>query len=344
MRNSLVYLQFFSLLSISFLLFFLNGPTLYNSVWSLFFATEGNFFELEIPRSVEWHPSLKNIPVSIPSWAYDSNFSQPGQFRDPITNITGPQLPTPLPHVPLNGWPISKAQGYEDLYAMSTFFKNLGRPGYVAESGALDGLQFSVTWWFAYVLGWRSIHVEASPKNYASLIGRPTHGSSWGGRLESLNINAALCTPITNDVPLHYAEKASDAPFPTDGIWEFFTRDYKETWWPEALANSSIVENFAPVHCSSLNELLAPFEVPFLDLWIVDVEGGELGVLQSHDFDALPISVVCVEADNFNPSKNTAVRKLLEKNGFSFHSKFPWEGNPINEWYVHSSFQYTSSR
>ena len=286
-----------------------------------------------------WHPTLPHIPASIPAWAYDAAAAaQPGRFLDPLTNLTGPLQPLPPPHERRGFWPTAKAQGIEDLYAVAAFFHGLDRSGFVAESGALDGLQFSTTWWLVFALGWRAVHVEASPKNFASLVGTP--GRTWGGRAESLNFNAALCTPSAagEQGHLHYAEKDSAAPFPTDGIWEFFTEDYKRAWWPEALANESQVRAFAPVHCSSLDALLEPFEVPVLDLWVLDVEGGELSVLQSHDFEALPVNVLCVEADDFNPAKNAAVRELLEGKGFAYHGKFPKDGNPLNDWFVHSSF------
>jgi len=68
------------------------------------------------------------------------------------------------------------------------------------------------------------------------------------------------------------------------------------------------------------------------------LEGGELSGLQSHDFEALPVNVLCVEADEFNPAKNAAVRAFLETKGFAFHSKMPYSGNPQNDWFVHSSF------
>jgi len=274
------------------------------------------------------HPTMPDIRVNIPSWAYNPQFDKPESFTDPITNLTGPLDPPPLPHETVLGWPIAKAQGIEDIYAIDSFFYRLGRPGYVVESGALDGLQFSVSWWLSFVLGWRAVHVEAGPTNFKAL-------KKW--RTESLDINAVLCRENPGG-HLHYAQKSPSVPMPIDGIWEFMPLDYKKTWWAEALTNESLVESFASVYCSPLHTLLAPFEVPFVDLWVLDVEGGELSVLQSHDFDALPVNVLCVEADEFNPSKNKAVREFLAERGYIFHSTFPFSGNPINDWFFHESF------
>lgn len=294
------------------------------------------------PPAPLWHPTMPHIPATIPAWAYGSGDGDgealPGRFLDPITNLTGPLVPPPAPHASVNGWPTAKAQGFEDVFAIDTFFHGLERPGYIAECGALDGLQFSTTWLFTFVYGWRAVHIEASPKNFGSLSGRSA--TTWGGRTESLNFNAALCSSDVEGKEgyLHYAEKPTARAMPIDGIWEFMAPDYRATWWSDALANASMVEEFAIVHCASLDSLLAPFAVPFLDLWVVDVEGGELSVLQSHDFEALPVNVLCVEADEFNPAKNAAVRAFLETKGFAFHSKMPYSGNPQNDWFVHSSF------
>ncbi len=50
--------------------------------------------------------------------------------------------------------------------------------------GALDGLTVSNTWAFEHALGWRGVHIEASPPSYDKLV---------VNRPGQLNIHVAVC-------------------------------------------------------------------------------------------------------------------------------------------------------
>lgn len=52
-----------------------------------------------------------------------------------------------------------------------------------------------------------------------------------------------------------------------------------------------------------------------IQLLVVDIEGGELSVLRSIDWDNLDIHVVVFEADNQQPAKDAAVRNLMSAAG-----------------------------
>lgn len=67
----------------------------------------------------------------------------------------------------------------------------------------------------------------------------------------------------------------------------------------------------APLHI-----ILAPLCVSHIDLWILDVEGAELDVLQGVDFERIEIDVISAEAADNSPVKNALVIKLLESKGF----------------------------
>ena len=54
------------------------------------------------------------------------------------------------------------------------------------ESGALNGNQFSTTYFFEYFAHWKAIHVEASPSNFDGL--KEFRNESFA------NIHAALCS------------------------------------------------------------------------------------------------------------------------------------------------------
>ena len=103
------------------------------------------------------------------------------------------------------------AQDWEDDYAHKNFFAGR-RNGLILESGALDGVQFSVSNFFVKARGWRAVHVEGSPRSYEALA---------RNRPESLNINAAICSQLT---PLHYASRTDGANGgAAGGFWEFLS-------------------------------------------------------------------------------------------------------------------------
>ena len=52
-----------------------------------------------------------------------------------------------------------------------------------------------------------------------------------------------------------------------------------------------------------------------LDFFSLDVEGGELFVLQTMDWD-IPVGVWLVELDGSDPAKDEGVRKLLNEHGY----------------------------
>ena len=53
-----------------------------------------------------------------------------------------------------------------------------------------------------------------------------------------------------------------------------------------------------------------------IDFFSLDVEGAELHVLNTIDFDVTNVGIFVIEADNHDPQKNEAVRALLRSKGF----------------------------
>ncbi len=50
--------------------------------------------------------------------------------------------------------------------------------------GALDGLKISNTWALEHMLGWRGVHIEASPPSYKDLV---------TNRPDQINVHVAVC-------------------------------------------------------------------------------------------------------------------------------------------------------
>ena len=87
-----------------------------------------------------------------------------------------------------------------------------------------------------------------------------------------------------------------------------------------------------------MQDLLEIVSVYHIDFFSLDVEGGELAVLQSIDFHKVFIGVIVIEADDHNPQKNQAVQDLLLGNGFDY---FIHVG--ANDWFVNKKFKYCNN-
>lgn len=68
--------------------------------------------------------------------------------------------------------------------------------------------------------------------------------------------------------------------------------------------------------------MLTKFGIKFVDFFSLDVEGGELAVLRSIDWDFTKFNVVAVEADGGNKEKDSAVQDLMVLKGFCYHGRF----------------------
>jgi len=223
------------------------------------------------------------------------------------------------------------AQDREDVFAYENFFwkreRSTVRP-IILESGALDGVLFSTSFAFEQALGWRSIHIEAGPANYELLIqNRPL----------ALNIHTALCA---NPTTLHFLQHFSKDP--VAGIYEFMSPTFKTKFWPDiAVEDNSVAADprSTPISCTPLATLLDRFHVPrHIDLWVLDVEGAELSVLQTVDLSAVHIDVIVVELDGSNEVKDDKVIAHLTSKGYAVTARtVSSEGLPRNTWFVRTA-------
>lgn len=216
-----------------------------------------------------------------------------------------------------------KAQFGED-HDLMAFFGTLCDGTYL-EMGALDGVMFSNSYAFRFGLGWKGFLLEASPRNYKSLVkNRPN---------ELAVVHAGVCAKAQD---LHWVEGKFQA---TGGFLEFASKHHKTKFFTEAtLKNAQVVK------CQPLQDILDErFDSSnlFFDFYSLDIEGGELAALQTIDFDRVSFGVILVESSGQNLLKDMAVRTLLEAQGYRY-----LENNPSNsdkktmesDWFIHKEW------
>ena len=169
----------------------------------------------------------------------------------------------------------------EALDALEHYFWKAAN-GTVMEIGAVDGMLLSQSLPFMQHFGWRRILVEANPVLRDRLQSLP--GKVWA-------VNAAICENATN---VHYrALKSNDAKFSlTGGIIEFMSNRFARKMhnvklMKDPVTHKAVIDyealardpNVHVIQCLPLKEILSEAQVTRVNLFVLDVEGGELSIL-----------------------------------------------------------------
>ena len=148
--------------------------------------------------------------------------------------------------------------------------------GVIVEIGASEGYSTSISQFFEDQLHWDSIIIEANPKQFRALI-KNCH--------TSIKYYAAIC----NSEMVHLRQ-------------------------PYAVGSFSMSEGHRkgvrrqPLPCSRLDTLL--HNVTHIDIFVLDVDGGEFEALQTMDWTKT-VDYWVIKLDGTNPQKDQDVRNLL---------------------------------
>eukprot|EP01031_Cornospumella_fuschlensis_P024190 gene24190-29259_t len=234
----------------------------------------------------------------------------------------------------------SKSQGNEDLWLYEKIFSRLPIEeqigGTFLEIGALDGISFSNTWFFEKKFGWKGILVEGHPLNQEVLR---TGLDQKRIRENVAAFTTAIC-PLEGGMPgeLIFTKVAG----PVGTALNSASQSFLDFWHKgDTGAYKSA--------CVPMQMIIETTNLLDIDLFSLDVEGGELYVLQTINFNVTNFRVIVVENDGHNPKKDDEVRALLKEKGFV--NAEPTHGNirdrcanprgygcPSNEVYLNPNF------
>lgn len=181
-----------------------------------------------------------------------------------------------------------------------TYFPNREN-GTCIECGALDGLLESSCKFFEESMGWTCINVEPAPPTYEMLC---------KNRPNSINIRAAL----SNESGL---AKFKHAIHPSLGQ-RFGNGSLKHTdaHMQSLLRNGCKFEEYE-VSVITYKELLKIAEIKSLDLFVLDVEGHEIQVLEGMKGASVLPKVMCIEHGHLG----SQIDKHLKDLGYRFDKK-----------------------
>jgi FkbM family methyltransferase len=199
------------------------------------------------------------------------------------------------------------SQNREDIFLYRNFLNKKVNDGIYVELGAMNGVTYSNTLFLENNLGYKGLLIEPNNKQYTELK---------KNRSNNFNENYAVDTLETT--------KTFIGTNACGGLVETMAKSHKETWHKN---KSEYLVKTIPI-----NKLLKKHNISYIDFFSIDVEGGELRVLETMDW-SIPVYLICIELDNQNIEKDDKCRKILNENNFKFLVRIN-----NNDWYINEKY------
>ena len=179
--------------------------------------------------------------------------------------------------------------------------------GFFIELGAMDGLLYSNSYFYEMNLNWKGILIEPSNLYDSLIINRPN----------CHNFNYAI-SEIEGEV-----EFIGDGPL--GGMTHTMHEKHRKGW------NLDEKPSFM-VKSVPISKIVDELKVEKVDLFSIDVEGGELEVLKTFNWN-IPVYIVLIEIAKHDLIKDDQCREFLNKKGFEFDMEIG-----CNEIWVNKNF------
>ena len=206
------------------------------------------------------------------------------------------------------------SQSNEDKAIFETFFINKDGPtlcyGTFVEIGALDGRLFSNTLFFEKYLNWSGVLIEGNPERTSALNRNRPNTKNFGG----------LCACPEGQKEVKFVmDKNSNKGQAVGGVFDSMSADHFQKFFK--LKESKFVK----VPCKPMGPILKDAAVQTIDVFFIDVEGGEAVVLESMDW-TIPVRIIVIEVGQ-SQANDLFIRKYLTQHGFI---------NTLPEWNIRS--------
>ena len=184
------------------------------------------------------------------------------------------------------------SQQGEDVYINNNYINKKVNKGIYLELGACDGVTLSNTKFFQEKYDFSGILIEPVKKFFEKLL---------KNRPNNLLFNYAI------DYKKGTTNFIGDSF--TAGLSNTMESSFKDFHHSQ---NSNYLVESLPIR-----DIIKKSKIEYIDLMSIDVEGGELVVLETMDW-TIPIYIIIIELDNRNEKKDNQCRDLLKEKGFTF--------------------------
>jgi FkbM family methyltransferase len=204
-----------------------------------------------------------------------------------------------------------KSQHHQDEFIVNYFKEK--REGVFVDIGAHDGESLSNTYVLEKELGWSGICIEPMPHEYEKLK-------------KSRNCITYNCAIYDTNGTEKFTLVDSDGyPDMLSGITKDITIKHMGNLLSEGGRLGAPLK-IIDVQTRILNEILDENKIFEIDVLSIDVEGAELKILKSIDYDRFHFKLIIYE----NGENTNQVRDFLKTNGFSFYKRLGIDDAFIN--------------
>lgn len=202
------------------------------------------------------------------------------------------------------------SQQDEDKYIIQYLLKNKIDDGTYLEVGAFDGVSYSNTKTLEDYFNFSGILIEPQERLFNTI---KNYRSTTKNELYN-------CAVTNNDSStISFIGNNGEA-----GITDSINTDISKFGWTESYQVSN----------RKMKDILSNSNFEYIDFMFIDVEGSELLLLESIDFN-FPIFCIIIEAHSTEQEKNKIFGELLKKNGFTYKER--QRGNEV--WINHNYFR-----
>ena len=197
------------------------------------------------------------------------------------------------------GWhPSFLSQAGQDKIIFDIFFRRNSSKGFFVDIGAYDGIDGSNTYFFEKKLNWKGLLVEPSRNQFT--------------KLNNNRINECINTAVSDKIEtLEFIDVVEGYTQMSGLNQESFKENYK-------LISSDIYSETESydIKTSTFGDLTKEKNIDYLS---IDIEGGELKLLETIDFKFYKIKVISIEN---NKPNEIIYHQLLAREGFVFFDFF----------------------
>lgn len=209
-----------------------------------------------------------------------------------------------------------------------TFYSQIGQDKYYVENiikfkmggtfleiGGYDGITGSNTYYLEKNLHWDGIIVECNPE-LAQKCRETRTCFICDKALHSHDNETVIFTiPIGSEIKGGKEQLGGIKSLLKKESIKVFSKSYEKS-------------KEISVKTVSINTLLKQRQIDHIDFVSLDVEGGELAILESWDFDKHKVSFMTVEHGNI-PRYQNQIRSILTQRGFTLHRNNKWDDEYI---------------
>lgn len=186
-----------------------------------------------------------------------------------------------------------------DQFIFERYFPEIGIEGVFVECGAFDGLTDASCKFFEETMGWKGYNFEAQPWTFEQLTKNRPHSTNINLALSDQNGEALFTSAIHPDLGKNFGNGSIS---------------HQHEHLDDLNSRGCTYETY-PVNTITWKNFIQEYKLTKVDLFVLDVEGHELSVLESMKECLVLPDIICIEYGHLG--LNT-VKEHLELLGYTY--------------------------